>query len=223
MAIVAFELLYVLGGLAILWLVWRALEWGWLRPRRLGRAMRAQGLRGTAFRFPSGDLAEETRLLAAQRAKPLPQSSAHDITARVQPLVHKAINEHGKISMIWQGPTPGVILSDPKLVREVLANKVDYRKHELPSNFVKLIGKGLLTHEGEKWAVHRKIINPAFHLEKLKKMVPAFTNSTIELMDKWEDLIGSDANAKEIDVWPEFQDLTGDAISRAAFGSNLSE
>ncbi|KAF8675954.1 hypothetical protein HU200_047454 [Digitaria exilis] len=223
MASVALELLYVLGGLAALWLVWRALEWGWLRPRRLGRALRAQGLRGTAFRFPSGDLAEETRLLAEQRAKPLPLSSAHDIAARVEPLLHKAINEHGKISMIWEGPTPSVILSDPKLVREVLANKSDYGKHELPSNFVKLIGKGLLTHEGEKWAVHRKIINPAFHLEKLKKMVPAFTNCTIELMGKWEDMIGSDGSAREIDIWPELQDLTGDAISRAAFGSNLSE
>nr|CAB3477694.1 unnamed protein product [Digitaria exilis] len=222
MASVALELFYVLGDLMAMWLVWRALEWGWLRPRRLGRALHAQGLRSTAFRFPSGDLAEETRLLAAQRAKPLPLSSAHAITARVEPLLHKAVNEHGKISMVWEGPTPTVIISDPDLVREVLANKFGhYRKHELPSNFVKMIGNGLVNHEGEKWAVHRKIINPAFHLEKLKKMVPAFTSCAIELMGRWEDLIGSDGNAREIDVLPELQDLTGDAISRAAFGSNL--
>jgi cytochrome P450 len=31
-----------------------------------------------------------------------------------------------------------------------------------------MIGDGLSNHEGEKWAVHRKIINHAFHLEKLK-------------------------------------------------------
>ncbi|CAO2191142.1 unnamed protein product [Urochloa humidicola] len=230
MAIIAWaELLYVLGGLAVLWFVWRVLEWGWLSPRRLGRALlHAQGLRGTAYRFPSGDLAEEKRLLAAQRARPLPLSSSssspHDIAARVDPLVHNTVKEHGKISIVWDGPTPKVILSDPKLVREVMSNKFGhYKKSELPSNFLNLIGKGLLTHEGEKWAVRRKIINPAFHLEKLKTMVPALITCTSELMDRWEDLTGSDGNTREIDIWPELQDLTGDAISRAAFGSSLTE
>ncbi|CAO2179105.1 unnamed protein product [Urochloa humidicola] len=229
MAIVAWEeLLYVLGGLASLWFVWRVLEWGWLRPWRLGRALHAQGLRGTAYLFPSGDLAEEKRLLAAKRARPLPLSSSstspHDIAARVDPLVHNTVKEHGKISIVWDGPTPKVILSDPKLVREVMSNKFgQYRKSELPSKLLNMIGKGLLTHEGEKWAVRRKIITPAFHLEKLKKMVPALLTCTSELMDRWEVLTGSNGNAREIDVWPEFQDLTGDAISRAAFGSSLSE
>lgn len=71
--------------------------------------------------------------------------------------------------MIWIGPTPSVILNDPRLVREVLSNKFGhFKKQELPPTFLKLIGLGLVGHEGEKWAVHRKIINRAFLLEKLK-------------------------------------------------------
>ncbi|XP_062215910.1 cytochrome P450 CYP72A616-like [Phragmites australis] len=216
------ELLYVLGGLVALWFAWRALEWGWLSPQRLGRALRAQGLHGTAYRFPAGDLKEEARLRAAERTKPMPLLS-HGISARVEPLVHNTVKEHGKISMVWDGPTPRVIISDPKLVREVLSNKFGhFRKSELPSNFIKLIGKGLASHEGEKWVFHRKIINQAFHLEKLKKMLPAITACTSELIGRWEDSMGS-GKAQEIDVWPELRDLTGDAISRAAFGSSLSE
>lgn len=95
MAITALvELLYVLGGLVVLWFAWRVLEWGWLSPRRLGRALRAQGLNGTAYRFPAGDLKEEARQLEAERAKPMPLQS-HSISARVQPLVHNTVKEHG--------------------------------------------------------------------------------------------------------------------------------
>ncbi|RLM94144.1 cytochrome P450 72A15-like [Panicum miliaceum] len=216
------ELLYVLGGLAALWFTWRALEWAWLSPRRLGRALRAQGLRGTSYRFPSGDLAEEARLLAAERTKPMPLLS-HAICGRVEPLLHSTVKEHGKVSMVWAGPTPRVILSDPKLVREVLSNKFGhFRKPKVPANLIKMIGDGLSNHEGEKWAVHRKIINHAFHLEKLKRMLPAFTSCTSELIRRWEDSMGS-GKVREIDIWPELQDLTGDAISRAAFGSSLTE
>ncbi|TVU35812.1 hypothetical protein EJB05_17718, partial [Eragrostis curvula] len=53
-------------------------------------------------------------------------------------------------------------------------------------------------------------------------MGPAFIACTSELVSRWEDSMGS-GKEKEIDVWPELQDLTGDVISRAAFGSSLSE
>ncbi|GJM93827.1 hypothetical protein PR202_ga10417 [Eleusine coracana subsp. coracana] len=80
--------------------------------------------------------------------------------------------------MIWIGPTPGVILHDPQLVREVLSNKFGhFKKPDLPSKFMKLIGQGLSSHEGEKWAVHRKIINHAFLLEKLKVTYEQFNYS----------------------------------------------
>jgi hypothetical protein len=53
-------------------------------------------------------------------------------------------------------------------------------------------------------------------------MLPAFTACTSELITRWEDSTGS-SKVREIDVWPELQDLTGDAISRAAFVSSISE
>ncbi|TVU35803.1 hypothetical protein EJB05_17709, partial [Eragrostis curvula] len=135
------ELLYVLGGSVALWFAWRALEWGWLSPRRLGRALRAQGIRGTSYRFPDGDLKEGVRRLAAERAKSMPLQS-HGISARVLPIVHDTVKEHGKISMIWNGPTPAVILGDPKLVREVLSNKFGhFKKADLPSRFTKLANR----------------------------------------------------------------------------------
>ncbi|TVU35841.1 hypothetical protein EJB05_17748, partial [Eragrostis curvula] len=65
------SLLFALGALAALWWAWRSLERTLLRPRRLGRALRAQGLRGTAYRFPSGDMKEFVRLSVPACSQPM--------------------------------------------------------------------------------------------------------------------------------------------------------
>nr|ACG28404.1 cytochrome P450 CYP72A124 [Zea mays] len=214
------SLLGFLAALAALWWACRVLQSTLIVPRRLGRALRSQGLRGTTYRFPFGDLKELARLAVAARAKAMPLS--HDITPRVNRLYYNVIGEHGKVSVTWLGPTPRVIVNDPKLVREILANKLGHFQKRKHDGIVRRLASGLVNHEGEKWAAHRKLISPAFHLEKLKKMLPAFASCSDELIARWAGYVGSDG-AREIDVWPEFQNLTGDVISRTAFGSSFSE
>ena len=94
----AADVLWSLGwGVAgLLFLAWalRVLNWAWWRPRRLERALRAQGLKGTAYRFPYGDLKENARFSKEARAKPMPL--AHNIIPRLLPFFHRAMDEYGK-------------------------------------------------------------------------------------------------------------------------------
>uniref|UniRef100_A0A8R7RCH5 Secologanin synthase n=1 Tax=Triticum urartu TaxID=4572 RepID=A0A8R7RCH5_TRIUA len=53
-------------------------------------------------------------------------------------------------------------------------------------------------------------------------MMPAFSTCCQELVSRWTQSLGSDGTY-EVDVCPEFQRLTGDVISRTAFGSNYAE
>ena len=56
---------------------------------------------------------------------------------------------------------------DPEHIKEVFNKIYDFQKpHTFPLGDV--IAKGLATYDGKKWAKHRRIINPAFHLEKIK-------------------------------------------------------
>ncbi|KAJ3695262.1 hypothetical protein LUZ60_000639 [Juncus effusus] len=214
---------YLLGLSAIMMLaVWavRFLIWTWFRPKRFEKILRAQGLKGNPYRFPAGDLKEMARLAKEVQSKPMPLS--HDITPRVNPMLHYTMKRYGKISFMWFGPYPRVILRDPELVKQVLSNKFGHFQKPNINPSGRGLARGVATYEREKWAKHRRIINPAFHIEKIKSMFPAFQICCDELIDRWGSIIGSE-NSSELDVWPECQSLTGDAISRTAFGSNYKE
>ncbi|CAD6237788.1 unnamed protein product [Miscanthus lutarioriparius] len=215
-------LVYGVPGLVLLWQGGRLLNKLWWEPRRLERALRAQGLRGTSYRFLTGDLKEFGRQNQEAWARPLPLG-CHDIVPHVTPFLSNNVREHGKTCFSWFGPIPNVTITDPALVRDVLSNKFGhFQKPQFPA-LTKLLSDGLTSHEGEKWVKHRRILNPAFHLEKLKLMLPAFSACCEELVSRWaQQSLGSDGSC-ELDVWPELQALTGDVISRTAFGSSYLE
>ena len=76
-------------------------------------------------------------------------------------------NFAGKNCFIWIGPKPLVNILNPKDIKDVMNNYLDFEK---PANnpLTKYLISGLPSHEGDKWARHRNIINPAFHVKKLK-------------------------------------------------------
>ncbi|CAL4955901.1 unnamed protein product [Urochloa decumbens] len=217
----------LLGGAAAVLLLWWAaqvLEWAWLTPRRMERALRAQGLRGTRYRFFWGDHKEERRLTAAALGKPVPMDRPHDILPRVSPLLHRAVQEHGKISFTWFGTIPRITIIDPELAREIMSNKDGYfLKSKLATRTIRLLFGGVAILDGAKWVKHRRIMNPAFHAERLKGMLPAFSAACSDLICKWENLLADSAGTIELDVWSDFQNLSGDVISRAAFGVSYQE
>jgi len=122
---------------------------------------------------------------------------------------------------------PRVTIAEPELARQVLSNKFGHFQKVGFGQLQRLLHSGVSTHEGDKWARHRRIIKPAFHLDKLKGMLPAFASCCADLVRRWEGLAvgggGGEPPSCEVDVWPEMQRLTGDVISRAAFGSSYLE
>lgn len=63
-------------------------------------------------------------------------------------------------------------MNDPGLLREILLNKQGhFGKQKSMLRIERLMANGLTAHQGNKWAAHRRIINHAFHLDKLKVSV----------------------------------------------------
>ncbi|KAK1298230.1 Secologanin synthase [Acorus calamus] len=204
------------------WLLLKYVKWVWLEPKKLERLLKDQGIKGSPYKFLMGDLRDNARLMREARSRPIPLT--HDIVPRVTPLHHQLMKTHGKMCITWFGPIPRVTIMDPELVKEILSNKFGHFARPNSNPVMRLLGSGLVSYDGEKWAKHRRIINPAFHQEKLKLMMPAFSSSCVELIDRWKKLVDSSGEEHcELDVWPELQNLTGDVISRTAFGSSYEE
>ena len=73
----------------------------------------------------------------------------------------------GKNYFIWVGPEHLVIVGDPEVIRDVFNKHAVYQKPK-STPLTKLLEQGILSYEEDKWAKHRKIFNPAFHMEKIK-------------------------------------------------------
>ncbi|CAH8391235.1 unnamed protein product [Eruca vesicaria subsp. sativa] len=208
-------------AIAVLWWIWRTLEWVWFKPKMIESCLRRQGLPGTSYTPLVGDVKREVSMLMEARSKPLKLTD--DIVPRVLPLPFHMLKTHGRTSFFtWRGPIPTITLMDPEHIKEVCNKIYEFQK---PNTFplAKLVSTGIFSHDGDKWAKHRRIINPAFHLEKIKNMVPAFHQSCMEVIGKWDNIVSDKGLSGEVDVWPWLMSMTADVISRTAFGSSYQE
>ncbi|KAL8479707.1 hypothetical protein ACS0TY_026583 [Phlomoides rotata] len=178
----------------------KLLDFFWFKPKKKEAFLRNQGINGNPYRPFLGDLKDFFRITKEEEARSLQLSD--DIIPHIYAYNQRVISKHGPNSFHWIGPYPWLNLTDPELIKEVLRRPDVFEKGL--TGPIKILAGGLPSHEGEKWAKHRKIINPAFHVDKLK----------------WENML-SDSN--EIDVWPDIEDLSGNAISLTAFGSNYED
>ncbi|XP_028796131.1 cytochrome P450 72A68-like [Neltuma alba] len=203
------------------WWVWKMAKWVWVDPKKMERRLREEGLRGHPYRFWVGDLTRMANMQKQATSSPLP-SHSHDVISRVLPFDHHLVTRHGKNPFMWYGPTPRLILTDPELNKNVLNNNYDFVKLPVIS-VIKYLSAGIASYNGDKWANHRKIINPAFILEKLKTLIPITCQSCNEMINKWENMLSPTDGTCEVDVLPWLKGLTKEVISRAAFGSSYEE
>ncbi|KAK4714485.1 hypothetical protein R3W88_020392 [Solanum pinnatisectum] len=199
---------------------WKVLSWAWFRPKKLEKYLRESGVKGNPYKLLYGDLKELTKSVNEAKSKPI--NFSDDVPQRLIPFFCDSINKNGKSSFVWLGPYPVVLITDPEHVREIFTENYVYQKETHPNPFSKLLALGLAKLEEDKWAKHRKIINPAFQVEKLKHMLPAFYQSYSEMISKWEEIIPKETSF-EHDVWPDLQFMTSEVISRTAFGSSYEE
>ena len=99
---------------------------------------------------------------------------AESIRKNPIPFHKKFFDQFGDTFSLKIGRTKHVILSRDNVVAEYILqkNQKNYQKSELQTKFVsKYLGKGLLTVNGDFWLKQRRLIQPAFHKQKMNQLV----------------------------------------------------
>src|SRR5215203_462454 len=120
-------------------------------------------------------------------------------------------------SSIEYPPGPHSILPH-KLLREFIHNPIRTYKNFIKSRGLqvskRLLGEGLVTSEGEYHDRQRKIIQPAFHPNLIKRYGDIMTTYAVNMCQRWEDGI-------TLDIHKEMIHVTSAIISKAVLGSDI--
>ncbi|CAB9518139.1 methylcoclaurine 3'-hydroxylase isozyme 1 [Seminavis robusta] len=115
-----------------------------------------------------------------------------------------------------------LLILDKEILKEILtapASKNDCRFKKPFTLFPSVIGYGLVTLEGEEWARHRRIIQPAFSVSFLKETLNISVPPKVQTFIRcWLDA----GEGQEIDLASHLSALTLDIIGDAGFSYDTS-
>nr|XP_017234298.1 PREDICTED: cytochrome P450 CYP72A219-like isoform X1 [Daucus carota subsp. sativus] len=191
----------------------------WFRPKRIEKRLRKLGFRGSQYRIIFGDAKDIGKMRAASTSKPMEPSDK--IASRILPYYHNMVQKHGKTFFFWFGTKARLNISDPVLVKDILSRTDEFRK---PNNdqMARVLVGGLFSSEGKTWAQHKKILNPAFHIDKTKNMVPSIVENCSQMMNKW-NISGASNKSVEVEMRPEIDALIYEIMCKALVAGPISE
>lgn len=111
---------------------------------------------------------------------------------------HTAYKDYGPVFRFWVTVVPYVVLLEPDHIQTVLGSVKHTRKIFLYRFLDNFLGKGLITSDVDTWRTHRRLLQPAFHLQMLQKFIGSFAECADRLTDKLVRYDGQELNITKL-------------------------
>jgi len=123
----------------------------------------------------------------------------------------------GDVSYFRLGPQAAYLVADPDMVRDLfLVSNSKFKKGRALQRAKVLLGEGLLTSEGTFHLRQRRMIQPAFHRDRIAEYSSVMVDEAVTTISAWRD-----GEVRDIDK--EMMNLTLRIVGRTLFSADVAD
>ena len=123
--------------------------------------------------------------------------------------------EYGDLAYMRLGPQHAFVVSHPDAIRDILVtNQSNFTKSRMLERAKVLLGDGLLTSEGDQHRRQRRLVQPAFHRDRLAGYGAVMVERTAMVREQWKA-------GQPFDVLQEMMRLTLAIVAKTLFSTEV--
>jgi len=123
--------------------------------------------------------------------------------------------QYGELAYFRLGRQDVYLVTHPDFVREILVNnQANFTKSRALQRARILLGEGLLTSEDQQHVRQRRLVQPAFHRERLAGYARVMSGCTVRLRERWKP-------GAIVEVSEEMMRLTLSVVGKTLFSADI--
>ena len=124
---------------------------------------------------------------------------------------------YGDVVRIHLAHVPVYLLVHPRDIETVLVtNAGNFTKSSDYRALARVLGRGLLTSEGEFWKRQRSLIQPAFHRQNILAYAEVMTRAAGRMLDSWKE-------KGERNIHDDLMRVTLEIVARCLYGAEVTD